>query len=61
MKNESQIKEHRIFREINALSQLNHPNIVRYYTSWIEELDIETKMLLNSFKSKLDSIKRIES
>ncbi|KII86233.1 hypothetical protein PLICRDRAFT_114396 [Plicaturopsis crispa FD-325 SS-3] len=26
----------KIFREVNALSRLNHPYIVRYYTTWVE-------------------------
>lgn len=26
----------RIFREVNALSRLNHRYIVRYYTTWVE-------------------------
>ncbi|XP_056617192.1 interferon-induced, double-stranded RNA-activated protein kinase [Triplophysa dalaica] len=25
------------YREVSALSKLNHPNIVRYYTCWVEE------------------------
>lgn len=29
----------RIFREVNALSRLNHRFIVRYYTTWVEVAD----------------------
>jgi len=29
----------KIFREVSALSRLSHPNIVRYYTTWIEETE----------------------
>lgn len=36
---EKSITEHRIFKEIEALENLNHPNIVRYYQYWIEEID----------------------
>lgn len=41
---EINLKDHKIFREIEALSRFSHPNIVRYYTSWIEELG--TDMLI---------------
>ena len=27
----------KFFREVNALRNLNHSNIVRYYTTWVEE------------------------
>lgn len=30
----------RIFREVNALSRLNHRFIVRYYTTWIETSEL---------------------
>ncbi|KLO11482.1 hypothetical protein SCHPADRAFT_831061 [Schizopora paradoxa] len=29
--------DRKIFREVTALSRLNHQNIVRYYTTWVEE------------------------
>ena len=29
----------KIFREVNALSRLNHRNIVRYYATWLETVD----------------------
>ena len=32
----------RILREVMALSRVQHPNIVRYYTTWIEEENIGT-------------------
>lgn len=32
-------KDTRIFREVNALSRLNHRFIVRYYTTWVETSD----------------------
>ena len=27
----------KLFREVHALAYLDHPNILRYYQSWIEE------------------------
>ena len=27
----------KMLKEVNLLSKLNHPNIVRYYQSWMEE------------------------
>lgn len=39
---ESNLRDHKIFREIQALIDINHKNIVRYFTSWVEELDQET-------------------
>lgn len=38
VKNEKSLREHPIFREINVHQEINHKNIVRYYTSWIQEL-----------------------
>ncbi|KAI0077507.1 Serine/threonine-protein kinase [Panus rudis PR-1116 ss-1] len=29
-------EDQRIFREVNVLSRVNHRNIVRYYTAWVE-------------------------
>jgi translation initiation factor 2-alpha kinase 4 len=29
----------RIMREVKLLSRLNHENIVRYYSAWIEEVN----------------------
>jgi len=26
-----------VVREVRALAKLNHPKIVRYYTSWVED------------------------
>lgn len=33
------LNDTKIFREIDALSRLSHRNIVRYYTTWIEEVE----------------------
>ncbi|CAD8146150.1 unnamed protein product [Paramecium pentaurelia] len=37
VKNEKSLRDHSIFREIKSLQEINHKNIVRYYTSWIQE------------------------
>jgi eukaryotic translation initiation factor 2-alpha kinase 4 len=33
----------RIMREVTTLSRLHHPNVVRYYNSWVEEEEIVSK------------------
>ncbi|CAD8054345.1 unnamed protein product [Paramecium sonneborni] len=43
VQNEKNLRDHPIFREINGLQEINHKNIVRYYTSWIQELNSEMK------------------
>jgi serine/threonine protein kinase len=36
------VKNHKVFREVRAMTNLHHPCIVRYSTSWVElETDIE--------------------
>ncbi|CAD8046071.1 unnamed protein product [Paramecium sonneborni] len=41
VQNEKTLRDHPIFREIGSLQEINHKNIVRYYTSWIQELTPE--------------------
>lgn len=33
---EQDIKDHKVFREVQAMTIVNHVNVVRYYTSWLE-------------------------
>ncbi|KAJ1992057.1 eukaryotic translation initiation factor 2-alpha kinase [Coemansia spiralis] len=34
----------KIFREVTTLSRLHHQNIVRYYTTWVEDFDVSSGM-----------------
>lgn len=52
------IKSHSVYREITAISQLNHKNIVRYFSCWIENVEPDMKMA-NFIKSKLEKVKPI--
>lgn len=38
-----EIYQHRVYRELQAASQINSENIVRYFNSWFEELNPEEK------------------
>ena len=51
---------HKIFREVNALSRLTHRNIVRYYTTWLETSIVEDG-LLSSTGSTRSRISRTNS
>ena len=50
------IQEHKVYREIQAITKLEPKNILRYYTCWIEALDDselkKEKNLVNKFKNK---------
>lgn len=38
--NNNKLSTKYIFREVSLLSRLQHPNIVRYYQSWIEDYEL---------------------
>ncbi|XP_029963174.1 interferon-induced, double-stranded RNA-activated protein kinase-like [Salarias fasciatus] len=42
-------------REVGALSDLQHPNIVRYYTCWLEDCDYQWESSSGSFSSSQSS------
>ena len=56
-----------IFREIQLFSKLNHKNIVRYYSSWLDESDnkptlyIQMELCESTFRDYLNNIKQDES
>lgn len=39
--------DHKVYREIQAITKLEPKNIIRYYTCWIEALDEEEKRVEN--------------
>ena len=45
------IKTHKVFRELFPLLKLDHKNMVRYYTTWVE-LESKTPMLFNPMLRK---------
>jgi hypothetical protein len=54
-----------IFREIQLFSKLNHKNIVRYYSSWLNDnnstLYIQMELCETTFRDYLNNIKQDES
>ena len=56
-----------IFREIQLFSKLNHKNIVRYYSSWLDDSDnkptlyIQMELCESTFRDYLNNIKQDES
>jgi len=53
------IKQHFVYREIMAISQVQHKNIVRYFACWIETVDPNMKQLEKAIK-KVESRLRKE-
>ena len=47
-----EIYNHRVFRELAAVSQISSDNIVRYFNSWFEELDKDEKEEEARYKEK---------
>jgi hypothetical protein len=56
-----------IFREIQLFSKLNHKNIVRYYSSWLDDYDnnstlyIQMELCESTFRDYLNNIREDES
>jgi len=55
-----------IFREIQLFSKLNHKNIVRYYSSWLDDnnkptLYIQMELCESTFRDYLNNIREDES
>ncbi len=38
------LKDHKVYREIQAITMLDPKHIIRYYTSWVEALDDEERV-----------------
>ena len=56
-----------IFREIQLFSKLNHKNIVRYYSSWLDDSDnkptlyIQMELCESTFRDYLNNIRQDEN
>ncbi len=55
------IKEHKVYREIMALPQLNHKNVVRYFGCWVESIDVEEEAkierVVRNIKNRLAKVR----
>mmetsp|Transcript_21748 Transcript_21748/g.21465 ORF Transcript_21748/g.21465 Transcript_21748/m.21465 type:complete len:434 (-) Transcript_21748:43-1344(-) len=56
------IRDHKVFREVQAMTIVNHVNVVRYYTSWLEivpkeEQEKERKKMLRRFNGYRKTIR----
>ena len=45
------IKNHYVYREIHAMPLLNHKNVVRYYSCWVEAVETPDALLRNVVKA----------
>jgi len=51
-------KMHHVYKEIVAISQVLHENMVRYYACWIESVSPKDKAMKNAIKKIEGDIKR---
>ena len=49
------LQDHKVYREIQAITMLDPKHIIRYYICWIEALDDEEKLRENNTAMKLMS------
>ncbi len=56
------LHDHKVYREIQAITKLEPKNIIRYYTCWIEELEIDElkqeKRFVDKFKQQMTKRKK---
>ena len=61
--NYEDLNDRKILKEVSLLSKLNHPNIVRYYQSWLEDAnslnDIIEDMDFSGDKDKIQDLQYI--
>ncbi|XP_063859482.1 eIF-2-alpha kinase GCN2-like isoform X2 [Scylla paramamosain] len=53
---QSEVVRRKIIREVKLLSSLNHENVVRYYTSWIDEFEQEMKEVQDDITDSSTSV-----
>ncbi|KAJ2227020.1 eukaryotic translation initiation factor 2-alpha kinase, partial [Coemansia sp. RSA 475] len=46
----------KIFREVTTLSRLHHQNVVRYYTTWVEDMDTSERVVDDDYDSDDESV-----
>jgi hypothetical protein len=51
-----EIYQHRVYRELQAASQINSEFIVRYFNSWFEELSAEEKKDEIQYRIKFNEV-----
>ena len=52
----TEIYKHRVYRELSTTAKMTSENIVRYYGSWFEELDLEEKEMEMKYQTEFNKI-----